>query len=261
VYRGDNETDASKVLTVISFWQQLLSAPANDPALIVDMDLRPEGKQGPVARSLDSYAAYYERWALTWESQAMLRARAVAGSVSLGRDFIALIDPLRYPAEGLDETQLREIRRIKARVESERLPRGANPLNHVKLGPGGISDVEWTAQLLQLNHAGRIPELQTISTLEALAVAESHGLLEAAEREQLVAAWLMASDIRNGITLTAEKPSDSIPSDQAALRLLSFVLHQSSGAQLLETYRRCARRARQVMQKYVYGQIEEDKDF
>ncbi|MEY4323279.1 MAG: hypothetical protein RL410_1060 [Actinomycetota bacterium] len=258
VYRGTAESAASQVLHVISFWQQLLSAPAHDPALIVDMDLRPEGKQGPVARSLDSYAAYYERWALTWESQAMLRARAIAGSDSLGADFIALIDPLRYPENGLNETELREIRRIKARVESERLPRGANPHNHVKLGPGGISDVEWTAQLLQMNHAWQIPQLRTLGTLDALKAAQQYALIDESEREYLQAAWLLASEIRNGITLTAEMPSDSIPSDQAALKLLSFVLHQSNGTQLLELYRRNARRCRQVMQKYVYGQIDEE---
>ncbi|MFP3675172.1 hypothetical protein SB724_20365, partial [Bacillus sp. SIMBA_031] len=88
------------------------------------------------------------------------------GSDELAADFVKLIDPIRYPAE-LAETDVREIRRIKARVESERLPRGADPARHVKLGRGGLSDVEWLVQLLQLQHAGKHPDLRTTSTMEA----------------------------------------------------------------------------------------------
>ena len=258
VYRDGDSAAGSEVLQVISFWQQLLSAPAQDPALIVDMDLRPEGKQGPVARSLESYAAYYARWALTWESQALLRARAVAGSATLGRDFMRLVDKLRYPVEGLTDGELREIRRIKARVESERLPRGANPATHVKLGPGGISDVEWTVQLLQLQNAAKHPSLQSVGTLAPLNAALDHGLLTAIEVENLESAWRLASRIRNAIALTQEKPSDSIPSDPQQLRLLSFVLHFANGAELLEAYLRTSRRCRAVMKLQVYGHTEND---
>ena len=123
---------------------------------MVDADLRPEGKSGPMVRSLESYAEYYRRWSLVWEAQALLRARPMAGDDELAADFVALIDPIRYP-ESLSEQDVREVRRVKARVEAERLPRGADPARHLKLGRGGLSDVEWLAQLLQLQHAGTAP--------------------------------------------------------------------------------------------------------
>ena len=149
--------------------RRLLQLPTTDPPLLIDADLRPEGKSGPLVRTLDSYAAYYRRWSSVWESQALLRAEPVAGDEDLGRRFIELIDPLRYPAEGLGERAVREIRRLKARMEAERMPRGADPTTHAKLGRGGLADVEWTVQLLQLQHGcGSGPGLRTTRTRAAL---------------------------------------------------------------------------------------------
>src|SRR5439155_16636327 len=102
--------------------RRLLALPAPDPPLVVDADLRPEGRQGPLVRSLSSYAEYYRRWAAVWESQALLRARPVAGDADLGARFLAEIGPVRYPEGGIDAATAREIRRLKARMEAERLP-------------------------------------------------------------------------------------------------------------------------------------------
>ena len=101
--------------------------------LELDADLRPEGRSGPLVRSLDAYREYYRRWSLSWEAQALLRARPVAGDEALLREFMALADEVRYPAQ-VDLAGVREIKRIKARVESERLPQGAAPERHLKLG-------------------------------------------------------------------------------------------------------------------------------
>ena len=84
---------------------------------------------------------------------------------------------MRWPEGGVDDAAVREIRRIKARVEAERLPRGADPTTHVKLGRGGLADVEWTVQLLQLRHAAAVPMLRTTRTLAALETAAAAGLL------------------------------------------------------------------------------------
>ena len=100
--------------------------PSPDPALVVDADLRPEGRNGPLVRTLESYRAYYARWSEAWEAQALLRASPVAGDADLGVRFVEMVDPVRYPAEGLDPATVTEIRRIKARVDAERLPRGAD---------------------------------------------------------------------------------------------------------------------------------------
>src|SRR5439155_2257376 len=135
----------------------------------LDLGLRPEGKDGPLARSLDAYRAYYERWAQTWELQALIRARPVAGDVDLGRRFMELIEPhvWRHP---LPEADVREIRRMKARIERERIPPGEDPQFHLKLGRGSLSDVEWTAQLLQLRHGVRATS--TMAALDALVAAD-----------------------------------------------------------------------------------------
>ncbi len=134
--------------------RRLLASPAPDPPLGVDADLRPEGRQGPLVRSLNAYQQYYARWSKVWESQALLRARFVCGDRDLGLEFErAGRRRCATRSGGLTREQVIEIRRIKARVETERLPRGADPNTHTKLGRGGLADVEWAVQLMQLRHA------------------------------------------------------------------------------------------------------------
>jgi glutamate-ammonia-ligase adenylyltransferase len=252
VYRQLTESAGSDALAIVSKLQQLLSQPAVDPPLELDLDLRPEGKNGPIARSIDSYKTYYERWSLTWESQALLRARAVGGS-QVGFELIEFIDSLRYPAAGLSESDKREIRRIKARVEAERLPRGADPALHVKLGPGGISDVEWAVQFLQLQIAHLHPELQSTSTVESLNRLEEVGIIDSASKSALLEVWTLAGEIRNANTLALAKSSDSIPTNPQELRQIAYLLKFQNGAELVEKYRKLSRRARKIMQEIVYG--------
>jgi [glutamine synthetase] adenylyltransferase / [glutamine synthetase]-adenylyl-L-tyrosine phosphorylase len=231
--------------------RRLLALPAPDPPLVVDADLRPEGKQGPLVRSLGSYAEYYRRWSSPWESQALLRAAPIAGDTALGRRFIELVDPYRYPADGVDDAATREIRRLKARMEAERLPRGVDPSMHIKLGRGGLADVEWTVQLLQLRHAGRLPELRTTSTLEALSQARALGLLTDSDETALRSAWLIASRVRNAIVLAQSRPSDTVPSDARARASVARAMGYRAGhtGDLLEDYQRATRRARQVHER------------
>src|SRR5271166_1150631 len=115
--------------------------------------------QAPLVRTLASYRAYYRRWSVAWEAQALLRAEFAAGDPDVGAAFIEMANEIRYPEGGIDQAAIREIRRIKARMEAERMPRGVEPALHLKLGPGGLADVEWVAQLLQLRHAAAVPEL------------------------------------------------------------------------------------------------------
>ena len=162
---ADEESATRAAHAVAEELRALLGRPGPDPALPIDADLRPEGRQGPLVRTLASYLAYYRRWSLPWEAQALLRAEPVAGDAELGGAFIAIADEFRYPDGGMTEAAIREIRRIKARMEAERMPRGADPALHLKLGPGGLADVEWVVQLLQLQHAHAIPALRTTRTL------------------------------------------------------------------------------------------------
>ena len=212
----------------------------------LDIDLRPEGKQGPLARSLDGYRAYYERWAKTWERQALVRARPVAGDADLGQQFMAMIEPFVWGAPFTD-TEVREVRRMKARVERERIPAGEDPQFHLKLGRGSLSDVEWTAQLLQLRHGVR--SAGTMAALDALVAA---GGLAADDAAVLAESYRFCETARNHLYLVRGAPADSLPTAADQLSKLARSLGTSANA-LRDDYRRVTRRARAVMERVFYG--------
>ncbi|CAM3222723.1 bifunctional [glutamine synthetase] adenylyltransferase/[glutamine synthetase]-adenylyl-L-tyrosine phosphorylase [Nocardioides dubius] len=244
-------TAAAYAQQTVNELRRMLHMPATDPPLEVDADLRPEGKQGPLVRSLDAYASYYARWSAVWEFQALLRADAVVGDPGLRERFTALIDPLRFPAGGIDEAQVREVRRIKARVDAERLPRGADPHTHLKLGRGGLADIEWTVQLLQMRHAGAVPGLRTPRTLEALQAALEAGLIEADDAEALRQAWCRVSAMRNAVTLVRGKQFDSLPRDPRERAGVASVIGYAPGQsdEMVNDYLRVTRRARAVVDR------------
>ena len=254
---GQPEREASDAAhAVAAELRRLLALPVPDPALVVDADLRPDGRQGPLVRTLAAYRAYYRGRSAPWEAQALLRAEPAAGDEELGARFIRMIAEFRYPLDGIEPAAVREIRRIKARVEAERIPRGADRALHVKLGPGGLSDVEWTIQLLQLQHAHAVPALRTTRTGEAMAAAVQDGLLPADDAAALMAAWQLAARIRNAIVLVRGRPGDTLPTRHGELTAVARLLGYPPGdaAQALEQdYRRAARRARAVMEPLFYG--------
>ncbi|MDQ0931456.1 bifunctional [glutamine synthetase] adenylyltransferase/[glutamine synthetase]-adenylyl-L-tyrosine phosphorylase [Streptomyces turgidiscabies] len=253
---GVDEHEAAKAANaVVSEMRRLLQMPSSDPPLLIDADLRPEGKSGPMVRTLTSYEAYYRRWSLGWESQALLRAEVVAGDTELGSRFIDLIAPLRYPAEGLGDEAVREIRRLKARMESERMPRGADPTLHTKLGRGGLSDVEWTVQLLQLQHGWAEPGLRTTRTREALAAACAAELISVEDAAILDEAWVLATRVRNAVMLVRGRAGDTFPSDGRELGAVGRYLGYGPGhvGDMIDAYRRTTRRARGVVETLFYG--------
>ena len=252
---GEEEASAA-AKEIIHQMRSLLGGPGPDPNLGLDMDLRPEGKAGPLSRTVEGYASYFSRWAMTWEQQALLRARCCAGDADLGAEFIALANSRRWPDEGLTDTQVKEVRRLKARMESERLPRGADPKRHFKLGRGGLSDVEWTVQLIQMMHAHEYPGLRTTRTLDALHVAVDVGLVEQADAAVLGEAWETATLMRDAVMLWRGRSSDSVPADirdgEAVARILGW--GPGNGAMVVERYLKQARHAREVMVRLFYGQ-------
>ena len=253
---GADDAQAHAVAqTVANELRRLLAVPAPEPAVDVDADLRPEGRQGPLTRSLGAYVAYYARWGKVWENQALLRASALAGDADLGARFIAAIAPIRWPDAGLAPADVREVRRIKARVEKERLPRGADPTLNTKLGRGGLADVEWTVQLLQLRFAGQVPGLRTPSTLRALAAARTDGLIEPPDADTLESAWRLATRVRNAVVLARGKPADSIPTDfRDVVGIAQMVGYSpSQSGDFLDVYRRMTRRSRAVVEKVFYA--------
>ncbi|MFE1990711.1 bifunctional [glutamine synthetase] adenylyltransferase/[glutamine synthetase]-adenylyl-L-tyrosine phosphorylase [Streptomyces parvulus] len=253
---GVDEREAGDAANkVVAELRRLLQVPSADPPLLIDADLRPEGKSGPLVRTLKSYEAYYRRWSLVWERHALLRAEFVAGDADLGRRFTELVDPLRYPADGLGDDDVREIRRLKARMESERLPRGADPKLHAKLGPGGLTDVEWTVQLAQLRHGHTEAGLRTTRTRAALAAASGAGLISAEHAAILDEAWVLATRVRNAVMLVRGRAGDTFPNDPRELAAVGRYLGHGPGhaGDMLDEYRRTARRARAVVEELFYA--------
>jgi glutamate-ammonia-ligase adenylyltransferase len=246
VYDGATPADFAAAETTA---QQLLSSvKGSTPAARLyrlDADLRPEGRQGPLARSLDGYRAYYGRYARTWERQALVRARPVAGDTDVGKRFMALVDDFVW-ASPLSEAEAREIRRMKARVERERIPPGEDPQFHLKLGPGSLSDVEWTAQLLQLRHG--IKSTGNMAALDRLA---AEGVLTAEDADVLSAAYRFCEQTRNRWFLVKGAPGDALPSAPDQLAKLAHSLG-TTASDLREEYRRVTRRARTVVQRLFY---------
>jgi len=258
VYSGTGAGDAGRAEEAAAAVFRLVNGvtPA-ERILTLDASLRPEGKQGPRARSLGAYEEYYGRWVETWERQALLRARPVAGDGEVLHDFMALA------AEALWERpfgpeEARAVRRMKARVERERIPAGEDPQFHFKLGKGSLSDVEWTAQLLQLEHS--VPGTGTLAALEALRLA---GHLPASEAAVLSEAYRFLARTRNRWHLVgnfvagaggivSRVGSDSLPRGREPLGALARSLETTPG-ELREAYRRVTRRARRVVEERFYG--------
>jgi glutamate-ammonia-ligase adenylyltransferase len=232
----------------------LLGTPSADPPLEVDAGLRPEGRSGPLVRTLASYEAYYAQWAQPWEIQALLRAHRVAGDEDLGERFLLMVDKTRYPPGGVSAAAVQEIRRIKARVDAERLPRGADPNTHTKLGRGGLADIEWTVQLLQLRHAHKVPALHNTSTLQTLDAIGAAELIAEGDVELLRQAWLTATRARNALVLVRGKPTDQLPGPGRQLNAVALAAGWGSddGGEFLDNYLRVTRRAKAVVRK-VFG--------
>lgn len=210
----------------------------------VDADLRPEGRNGPLSRSLDGWRGYLRRWASTWERQAYLRARLVAGDPVLGARLCEEIEAAIW-ARPFTEDDVRAVRRMKVRIEQERAPRGGDPEFHLKLGRGSLSDIEFTVQLLQLRH--RVPGSATITALGALV---ESGHLPAEEAEVLEESYRFCERTRNRSFLVVG-PGDTLPIRPERItplaRSLGFTV-----AGLRAEYRRVTRRARRVVENRFY---------
>lgn len=255
----DNNTDIARDIAIKL---RELTGLCGDPQfrLKVDMDLRPEGRDGPLVRSFESYKAYYDSWASAWERQALIRARVVYADGDLGQRVNDVIDSVRYGKAPTDK-ELIEIRRLKARMEHERLPRGADPKWHVKLGQGGLSDVEWCVQLLQMRHSGDVEKespLRTTGTLAAIEALVAEGFMTESDATVLKDSWVLASRIRAGNVLASGKVSgkklDSVPRRADELKVVACLLgyDESDVHALEEDYRRASRRARTVMERLFY---------
>ncbi|MGH2751485.1 MAG: bifunctional [glutamine synthetase] adenylyltransferase/[glutamine synthetase]-adenylyl-L-tyrosine phosphorylase [Actinomycetota bacterium] len=223
-------------------------------AFRIDAALRPEGKSGPLARSIDSFLEYYERWARPWEHQALIRARVAAGNEDVGRTLIERTRQLAYP-EQLSAEVLAEIRHLKARMERERIPRGIEPRRHFKMGPGGTADIEFSVQSLQLRHGHEAEELRVAPTLDALTAAEGLGLMPGPDAHTLRHAYMWLSSLRNRLFFLTGRPTDVLPVKPEDLEALGIAMGYTNQPrqELEEEYLRVTRRTRSVAERYVFG--------
>ncbi len=239
--------------TAAEFMAALGKVTPEGAAFRVDADLRPEGKNGPLARSLDGYAGYYDKWAQTWEFQSLIKARPAAGDPHLGEQFIQLIAPHVYP-ETLNPDAIRAIRTMKARIERERLGPGEDPDFHLKLGRGAMNDIEFLVQLHQMRSGGQNQGLQVPGTEEALSRLVAFGLLEQEAARDLNAAYEFCGMLRNRLFLQFGRPVDSLPTDQDELTRLALSLGRFDAprSSVREEYRRLTRRARRLVELNFY---------
>jgi len=247
VYDGSGAAAAAEANRVATALMRFLGgATPSDRIYPMDADLRPEGKQGAMARSLSGFEKYWKDYALVWERQAMTRARHAAGDEAVTGSLLDLLEPFVWDG-GVTDSDVREMRRLKARVEQERIPAGEDPSFHLKLGRGSLSDIEWTVQLLQLTHGVRTTG--TVAGLDALTRA---GHLAGDDTEILRDAYRFCELTRNRWYLVNSGPADSLPTQPERLLWLARSLDSSPTA-LREQYRRVTRRARRVVERVFYG--------
>lgn len=227
-----------------------------DQVMRIDLGLRPDGGDGALVRDMAGYRSYFDRWARTWERQAIARARVVAGDAELGARFLDLVDEVVWQRP-FGDSEVAEIRRMKARIERERLPPHDDPRFHLKLGRGALTDVEWTVQLLQLCHHIAEP-----GTMAALGRLEASGCIGSADAQHLREAYRFCEHTRNrwylvGALAGGGAPGDALPSRPDQLSRLARSLETTPSA-LREQYRRVTRRAREVVERLFYAMERPD---
>jgi [glutamine synthetase] adenylyltransferase / [glutamine synthetase]-adenylyl-L-tyrosine phosphorylase len=252
---GADEQEATQLALSIAanVMRSLSDITAEGTAFEVDADLRPEGRNGPLSRTLVSYQAYWERWAEPWEHQALLKARHVAGGRELGDAFAAEARGVAYPETFADREAIR-MRRMKARIEKERIPRRVDPHRHLKLGPGGLSDIEWTVQLLQQRYGAGETGLRTPSTMAALDSLQDLSIIEHQDAQWLRDGYHFLSHVRNRLYLLRQRDVDVLPQAPQQLELLARSLGYGRGGwqEFDEDRRRYARHVRQVTDRLFY---------
>jgi len=215
----------------------------------IDLRLRPEGNDGPLARSLESCENYYAQWGQTWERMMLIKARCVAGDTTLAGEFHDMVQPFRYP-RSLGEGVLREIAAMKRRIEAEVVKSGELERN-VKLGRGGIREIEFIAQTLQLLHAGRQPFLQGAQTLPVLQKLVQYHLLEAADARALTGAYCFLRDVEHRLQMEAGLQAHTIPEDRAAQERLARLMGFTSLKAFHTAHRAHRDAVRAIYEKFI----------
>lgn len=238
--------ERKQALSIPGRLHEILGAPSrHGEGYELDAGLRPEGKNGPMVRSLESIARYYAEWAEPWEHLALIRGRTVAGNPATCAKFVGISEEALW-GRPVDGETVASIRRIKARVENERIGPEEDADFHLKLGPGSLSDIEFLAQLLQLRHGHDHPDLRVHGTVEALQALLEADLISPQDHLALIDSYEFCSRVRLRLHLQKGRLFDSLPASREELSKLSASLGYDRSNELREAYQRVTRRARRI---------------
>ena len=256
VHRGSGADAAAAASRSAAALIAMLSEPsAEGIALRVDPDLRPEGRAGPLSRSLEAMADYYERHAATWERQALLKTRPVAGDAAVGAAFARAVTPLVYPSV-LPASAVEDVRASKVRIEEHVRALGKESVE-LKRGRGGIRDVEFAVQLLQLVHGRRDEQLREPNTLLALAVLAEEGFVRRADAEALAGAYRFLRRLEHRLQMVRDLQTHELPSDRRALVPLARSMGLADADRLLAEYERTTDVVRSLHERLFYRPLTE----
>lgn len=253
---GAGEETVRRATAVATALQKILNAPSAGIDMRVNADLRPEGRSGALVRTFASWSTYYRNHAQAWETQALLRGRVAVGSTDFTEELTREMDIARYPREGLTRTRARDIARMKARIEGERLPRGVAPTHHLKLGRGAMTDVEWVVQRQLIAHGYQYPDLRVTGTLEAIETLRARELLSARDALSLSQAWSLAWQLRRALFLWKGRETEALPGDLVDLHALAALVDvkADSARDIEETYLKVTRHARAIAEREIFGE-------
>jgi glutamate-ammonia-ligase adenylyltransferase len=219
----------------------------------IDLRLRPEGETGPLSRSLSGFENYYAQWGQTWERMMLIKARGVAGDSTLAAEFLEMIQPFRYP-RSINESALREVGAMKDRIETEVVKAGELERN-VKLGRGGIREIEFVVQSLQLLHAGRQPFLQGPQTLPALEKLVQYELLPPDSAGSLREAYVFLRNVEHRLQMEDNRQTHSIPVDRTALKRLARLMGLADEAAFEAARRKHTATVRRIFESVLKKEI------
>ena len=253
VYEGATSDDAMAAnRTARALLREIGAQTAEGRAWEIDARLRPEGENGQLARSLEGYERYYAERGQLWERQALLKRRFVAGDPDVGNRFLQLADRWCYQPE-FSEAEAEEIRAMKRRIEAERLGAGSKARD-VKLGAGGLSDIEFTVQLMQLQHGFGRTSIRDNRTLPAVIGLSEHNLLDIRDRATLDVGYRFCQRFRNARYHLSGLASDVFPDDDHEELLLARRLGYPSNKDLEADYQEITEAVREVTDRLLYGE-------
>jgi len=270
MYEQDGLTDARRNVTNQEYFERLckeivrLLTEATDlgTAYRVDLRLRPDGSHGPICLSFDSTLSYYDVKGRTWERQAFIKARPIAGDRSLGRELLTRLEPWVY-RKYLSLADITGIKSLKRRIE-HRTEREGGEVRNVKTGQGGIRDIEFVIQFLQLLNGGALPEVRTGNTLDAIARLEKAGSLTPDERAKLEDNYNVLRKLEHRLQIMFDLKTHMLPDDRTELGKLAVRMgysgtrHHSPLQSFREDFSRRTRQNREMLDHLLHNAFPGD---